>query len=133
MRGFFVCGTINLMKKNINDVVDQLNADSQVRTAINLMVNKIDERTKKYLLRCYSDPELLGIYQAMREQDKIDRRMRKAATQRKVVSFPNQIVYNFLDDLFRHKYGDNWLLDTPTLMKIMRNEDLIKPWIISKI
>lgn len=97
------------------------------------MVDKIDERTKQYLLRCYSDPELLGIYQAMREQDKIDRKMSKSKLQRKIISFPNQIVYRFLDDLFTPKYGHDWLEDTKKLKKIMINEDLIKPWIVSKI
>lgn len=121
------------MRKNINDVAEQMKADPLTRASLQIMVDKLDERAKKYLLYCYSDPELLGIYEAMRQQAAIDNRLSKTPAQRKIISFPNQIIFKFLDDLFSPRYGKNWLMDQNTLLKICRREELIKPWIVGKI
>ena len=118
--------------KNIHGVADQLGADQESRIALLRVVSKLNKTHRTHLIQCYTDQEIIDIYNGMRQEAKLSPNS-KSKVHRLIVKFPSQIVYTFLDSLFAPQYGEDWLTDKKILKKVIFNEDLIKPWVIGKI
>ncbi|RMD73094.1 MAG: hypothetical protein D6822_00160 [Cyanobacteria bacterium J149] len=117
---------------DIDAVAASVKYDDLVLKALLKIGKKYDIAYKNYLLKVYGDRELHSLYNAMREQAKLEDKLSKPKDKWLVVKFPSQTVFKFLDDLFRPKYGDNWLHDKKTFVKVCKKEELIKPWLIRK-
>ena len=116
------------MKKNIEEVAEQIKADNHVRASLAILSSRLIDRYQKILEFTYFDPELRDIYEALRNASEF-KFMGDAKTIRSIVKFPNEYVYQFLNDIFSKQYGPEWLTDKQTFLKICKTEDLIKPWI----
>jgi hypothetical protein len=123
-------GTTNM--KNIQNISDQLNLDDPWRKAFVKYVSSLNEETKQTLLYCYTDSALHDIYEGLRNEAKINKNS-KSKVHRRIIKFPNMIVYTFLNDLFIPIYGEDWLTDKKTLRKVILREELIKPWIVGEL
>lgn len=111
---------------NLDELAENTARDERTRKAIKILASKYDEKYKEYLLWVYSDPKLRSLYNSMRMAYEVDKNLKD--TKRLVVKYPNMIVYKFLDDVFKPKYGDNWATDKEVLAKVLKKEDLIQPW-----
>lgn len=114
---------------DIDAIAHSVKYDDLVLKAIIKLGRKYDIGYKEYLLKVYGDRELHSLYNAMRAQAELDDKIKKK-DKWLIVKFPSQTVYKFLDDLFAPKYGENWLSDRDTLIKVIKKEELIKPWVI---
>jgi hypothetical protein len=115
--------------KNIQNISDQNNLSHVENKALLKMVASLNERTKKHILACYTDSELHAIYNGMRQEASLNKNT-KSKVHRRIIKFPNMIIFTFLNDLFAPKYGEDWLTNKATLRKVIVREDLIKPWIV---
>lgn len=106
------------------EIIAQLKASQDVTKILNLMSYGISQRYQKIVQATYDDPEIRSLYNGLRTESQVT----KKKVHRKIISFPNAYVLHFLDDLFKVKYGDNWMKDRKTLIKVIKNEDLMKPW-----
>jgi len=118
--------------KNIHGVADQIGADQQSRMALLKVVSKLNHTHRVHLIQCYTDPEIIDIYNGMRQELKLSPNS-KSKAHRLIVKFPSQIVYTFLNSLFSPQYGDDWLTNKRVLKKVVSNEELIKPWVVGTI
>ena len=126
---------------NILDAGKKAGFALEAQLALVRVAQRLDEATRTYLTAVYSDPQILHLYDEYRMQN--EQRFRASASKRlfeKPVSsftpslkFPSNTVYRFLDDIFTPVYGPEWLTDTPTLRKVIKNEPLIKPWVLLEI
>lgn len=118
--------------KNIHGVADQIGADQQSRMALLKVVSKLNHTHRAHLIQCYTDPEIIDIYNGMRQELKLSPSS-KSKVHRLIVKFPSQIVYTFLNSLFVPQYGEDWLTNKRVLKKVIFNEELIKPWVVGTI
>ena len=125
----------NTYMANLDDLAEQVSREERIRKAIKIVATKYDLGTKEYLLNIYSDQKIANLYQALRDESSLKTRKQRddTANHRLIVKYPSQTVYKFLNDVFSPKYGEGWASNKDTLMKVMRDEDLIKPWCIQHI
>lgn len=112
------------IKSNILEMTDRAKGDFQVARSLQILTATLDEQAREVLMYVYHDPEIRSIYDAYRASSQL-----KTSQHRQIIKFPNGIVYKFLDDLFKPKYGSDWLTNKITLFKVLRREELIMPWI----
>ena len=117
--------------QNISDAVDKIAGSELVKKAFMKVAWKLNYEWRVYIEKIYNDQELTSLYRAMRESESLDSKLEKR-DRRPLIKFPDMIIYKFLDDIFTKKYGKGWLRDKQTLRKIIKQEDLIKPWVIVK-
>jgi hypothetical protein len=116
------------MKTNKSEFLDSLSAAAEVRRVFKRLMDRYDTGTQLFIEGCYDNQEIQSDYRAMRATASLNQ---KSNLHREILRFPNQIVYQFLDTLFKDKYGDKWLTDKTVLAKVIRDEELIKPWVIN--
>ena len=113
-----------------DDFLHQLKATTEVEKIFNNIVDSYSDKYQKIVSATYNSAEVRSLYEAMRNESQIS----KKKTHRQLLKIPNAYVLHFLNDQFSPKYGDDWLSDKQILFKVMKNEDLIKPWItVAKI
>lgn len=108
-----------------DDFLHQIKATGEIKKIFDSIVGHYSDKYQKIVLATYESPEVRSLYTALRTEDQIS----KKKTHRQLIKFPNAYVLHFLDDQFSPKYGPEWLSDKKTLIRVMKNEDLIKPWI----
>jgi len=114
---------------NLNDdFLHQVKADAEVKKIFETIVGGYSKKYRDIVAATYESGEVRSLYEAMRNESQIS----KKKTHRQLLKIPNAYVLHFLNDQFEPKYGPDWLSDKQTLLKVCRNEDLIKPWITVK-
>ena len=116
---------------NTEEVADRISQDLKLRLSLSRILSKYDEMLKRYITAVYEDEGLRKIYDSMRLAASVSKKT--SDTRRLAIKYPNLIVRRFLDDVFSPKYGSEWATNEQTLRKVMRNEELIKPWIIQPL
>lgn len=113
-----------------DDFLHQIKATSEIKNIFDSIAGLYSEKYQKIVLATYESPEVRSLYTALRTESQIS----KKKTHRQIIKFPNAYVLHFLNDQFEPKYGPNWLSDKQILIKVMKTEDLIKPWLtVNKI
>lgn len=118
--------------KAVDELLESASRDVKLQNALKNITVKYDEKIKKELTYIYADMELRSIFNALREEAKIEDRLSKSKDRKLCIKIPNNTVYRFLNDVFSPSYGSNWLSDKTILNKVIRKEELIKPWVIRK-
>lgn len=111
--------------ETLDAIAYQLKATQDVKNIFNTILTDYSDKYKQMVISTYSSPEIRSLYHGMRTESQLS----KKKTHRRIISIPNAYVLHFLNDMFEPRYGSGWLTDKQTLLKVCRNEDLIKPWI----
>lgn len=118
---------------NLNEeVLAHLAVSEEVKKILDRLAGFYSEKYRQIILNTYEDLELRSLYNAIREESSLGLH-NKSKHHRQIIKFPNAYVLHFLNDCFVPKYGEDWLKDKDTLYKVMRNEELIKPWLTIKL
>lgn len=119
-----------------DQVVDQfhhLSSIKEAREALDKIAIDYSEKYRRIILDTYTNLELRSMYNAIRESNDLNAKVKSGSPMRQILKIPNAYVLHFLNDVFTPEYGENWLKDKKTLWKIIKNEDLIKPWLTVKL
>jgi hypothetical protein len=105
--------------------------DLELKKHLIRMSDFFDNKIKGFVYSCYTDPELLGTYKAIRDRNYIESKLKqKSSSGREVVRYPNQYVYDFINTVIGNKYGENWRADKSKYLKIVKSEELFWPWLV---
>lgn len=118
---------------SINEVFDQISTAQDVRKSLDNIASTYSKRYKDIVMHTYTSDEIRSLYNAMRETNEINDKVNARSTIKQILKIPNAYVLHFLNDMFAPKYGDDWLKDQKTLWKVIKKEDLIKPWLTIKL
>lgn len=120
------------MAKLDESVFEHISANEEVKRVLNNLAGFYSEKYRKIIIATYEDLDLRSLYNAIREENTLGFH-KKSKSHRQIIKFPNLYVLHFLHDYLSPKYGENWLKDKEILYKVMRNEELIKPWLTFKM
>ena len=115
------------MSKLNKNVVEKLAITQAMNNALDTIALTYSKKYRKIVRATYESDEIHALYRGMRKASSLNKE--KNRDKQLLIKIPNAYVLHFLNDMFEPKYGPKWLEDKKTLLKIMRNEDLIKPWI----
>ena len=111
--------------ESLEVIAEQLKATNDVKKALDTLLISSSKKYKDMIIATYASPEIRSLYNALRTESQISGKK----THRRILQIPNAYVMHFLNEMFAPEYGENWLTDKQILLKVCRNEDLIKPWI----
>ena len=114
------------MSKLNTGVIEKIATTKKMENALNTVALTYSEKYRRIIRETYESQEVHDLYKAMRAESAINK---EKGDRQRILKIPNAYVLHFLNDMFEPKYGPKWLEDKKTLLKVMRNEDLIKPWI----
>jgi len=109
-----------------NGDFSKVTTDDKFKLSLNVMADKLNEKTRDKILLTYNDRKLLQSYETIR-QSGIYQKGSKSKVHRKIVEFPNPEVFGFVDDILKAIYGEDWLHNNKAL-----RHDLVKPWHVVK-
>lgn len=111
------------------ELLASIKASKDVKKVFTALTMGMDKYTRDFIQAVYDSKEIRSHYDALRAAASLDK---SSKNHRELLKIPNGVILQFLDDLFTPTYGSEWLTDRKILHKVMRREDLIKPWIINK-
>lgn len=100
--------------------------DEKLRLSLVAMSDKYNEKARRVIKSTYDDPEIASIYRGKRNAASLLYK-KNPANRRKIVEFPNQVVYDFVDTVLSDLYGPDWLNDRKAL-----KHQLVRPWWVVK-
>lgn len=103
--------------------------DPQTAKLYNFIMDKNLDLMRQVVARCYSDFQLLGDYEALRNAYAVEDWKNKSNS-REMYRPPHPIVHRFIDAEMTKKYGVAWKQDKNIFRKVCKTEDLIKPWLL---
>lgn len=102
--------------------------DLSIRLAVSKYADKWNSKIKQMIYRAYNDPVLLDLYRRWRNDGTWEKGGESKA-HRKIIEFPNDYIYDFVNTVMTSKYGKNWLTNNRAL-----KDDLVRPWwVVNKI
>lgn len=96
--------------------------DLTLRLALAGIADRYNSKIKKVIYKAYNDPVLLDLYRRWRNSG-IYEKGGASKVHRKIIEFPNDFVYDFVDTVLSSKYGKDWITNNKAL-----NDDLVRPW-----
>lgn len=105
------------------------NFDPQTAKILNKLMDDDAEKQKMFIMRCYTDQELLRNYEALRNAYQLEDFKSKSAM-REIVRYPHPIIQKFINHEMTKKYGPAWTKDKATFRKACVLEPLIEPWLV---
>lgn len=103
------------------DMVDQFRFvdDGLVKRTLIGMADRYDERIRNIIYRTYNDLKLHDIYRRTRASGVHQHRK----DNRKIIEFPNNYVYDFVNTIMSHRHGDDWMSNKKAI-----NDELVRCW-----
>lgn len=95
----------------------------------NQIMDRQLEYNKRFIMRCYTDRELLETYEALRNAYMVEQSISKSSM-REIYRPPHPIVARFIDWEMNKKYGEGWKWDKKTFRMVCKTEELIEPWLV---
>lgn len=105
------------------------NMDERTAKSLNFIMDKNLKYMTEFVKRCYSDPTLIGNYNAIRSIYSHDDWKNKSGA-RELYRPPHPIVHRFIDAEMTKKHGKEWKQDKNTFRKVCKTEPLIQPWLV---
>jgi len=100
----------------------------KLRLTLIALSDKIDTQHRLIIEKTYNDDKIHSIYRGIRNSGIYDHGG-KSKVHRKIISFPNAIVADFVNKCMTDIYGPDWLKNKKAL-----KHDLVRPWhVVSKI
>lgn len=96
--------------------------DLKLQMTLSALANKFNERVRMIIYKTYQDDQVASIYRQIRNSG-IYQHGSASKVHRKIIEFPNQYVYDFVDTVMSSMYGDEWMSNDTAL-----KHDLVRPW-----
>lgn len=100
--------------------------DDRIRKTLIHMTDKFNDKTRTTIRETYANPQLRNYYESIRNEELFEGGS-KSGVHRKIVSFPNVDVYDYVDAVLTPLYGDDWLMDKNAMM-----HEVVRPWWVVK-
>lgn len=108
---------------NFKPVVD----NEKIRLSLVALADKIDEASRNHIMWMYNNREVLNGYAKVRASGVYEQGAKKGAHHRKIVEFPDPVVFEFVNAVLGALYGPDWLYDNRALQ-----HELVRPWHVVK-
>lgn len=96
--------------------------DLKLQMTLSALADRIDAKKRMIIHKTYQDDHIASIYRQIRNSG-IYQNGSQSKVHRKIIEFPNQTVYDFVDTVMSAMYGDSWMENNIAL-----KHDLVRPW-----
>lgn len=104
-------------------------SDKKLRMALSGLADKYDEKIRQIIYKTYNDPIIGSTYRGIRSLGTYESGSKTGARHRKILTFPNHYVYDFVDTVMNAIYGPDWLNNNTAL-----KHELVRPWwVVNKL
>lgn len=112
-------------KKKINPIVPSA-VETKLKKSFAVMLDVFNEKQRIHILSVYNNTTLLEAYKNIRDSGKYEKAGGKAS-HRKIVEFPDPVVFEFVNRIMVARFGKDWLYNNIALQ-----DELVKPWWVVK-
>lgn len=96
--------------------------DLKLQMTLSALADRFNEKVRMIIYKTYQDDKVASIYRQIRNSG-IYQHGSASKVHRKIIEFPNQYVYDFVDTVMSAMYGDEWMSNDTAL-----RHDLVRPW-----
>lgn len=96
--------------------------DLKLQMTLSALADRFNEKVRMIIYKTYQDDKVASIYRQIRNTG-IYQHGSASKVHRKIIEFPNQYVYDFVDTVMSAMYGDEWMSNDTAL-----KHDLVRPW-----
>jgi hypothetical protein len=102
--------------------------DEKLRLSLVGLADRYSEAVRDHIYRVYNDPEINAVYRAWRQSNLFEKGA-KSKVRRKLLEFPSNHVYDFVNTSMTVLYGPDWLSNNKAL-----HHPLVKQWwVVNKV
>lgn len=96
--------------------------DLRLQMALATIADKYSNHARLIIYHTYNDLDIAASYRAIRASG-VYQKGSKSKTHRKIIEFPNAVVYDFVNAVLSSLYGSQWLSNRKAL-----KHELVRPW-----
>jgi hypothetical protein len=122
-------GTFNKQHKIPKEYQFSVFSDEKLRSALVTLADRYDEKIRNIIYRTYNDDRVDSIYRGIRSMGVFEQGGKTGARHRKLITFPNRYVADFVETVMTSLYGADWLKDNNAL----KHELVRKWWVVNKL
>lgn len=96
--------------------------DLKLQMTLSALADRFNQKVRMIIYKTYQDDQVASIYRQIRNSG-IYQHGSASKVHRKIIEFPNQYVYDFVDTVMSTMYGDEWMENDRAL-----KHELVRPW-----